>query len=141
MTLLEPRWPTHRGRPRVLIVDDHVLSNRVMTLVLRSRGFPCVAATNEAHALVLVEEFAPDVVLLEWASRTDREVERAARIRRLAAAGGRSVAIIVVTHEPVCPPSEILGNVDGYFTKPVILERLEQAILSVTALSPRTQVG
>lgn len=109
MTLREFRRPAHERNPRVLIVDDHVMSNRVMTLVMRSRGFPCIAATNEAEALVLVEEFRPDVVLLEWANRMNREVERVARIRSLAAAGGRSVAVIVVTHEPVCPQARSLA--------------------------------
>lgn len=125
--------PAGNDKPRVLIVDDHTLSNRVMTLVLRMRGFPCMAVTSEAQALASIEEFRPDVVILDWAKRRDRDVEQTARIRRRAQAGGQTVAIVVVTQEIARPSAEVLGYVDGYFTKPVVLESLEQAILSTTA--------
>jgi CheY-like chemotaxis protein len=120
------------AKPRVLIVDDHALSNRAMTLVLRMHGFPCIAVTSEVQALASIEEFRPDVVILEWAKRLEREVEQAARIRGRARASGQTIAIVVVTHEATRPCAEVLGNVDGYFTKPVVLECLEQAILRVT---------
>lgn len=131
--------PASEGeRPRVLIVDDHALSNRVMTLVLRIRGFQSIAVTSEAQALVSIEEFQPDVVILEWANRHGRTVEQAARFRRLA---GRRIAIIVVTHEATKPGVEVLGHVDGYFTKPVALESLEQTIHRATARIQRSGVG
>lgn len=120
-------------KPRLLIVDDHAGSNRVMTLVLRMRGFPCVAVTSEAQALASLEEFRPDVVILEWANRMGREVEQVVRIRGSARAGGYAVAVVVVTHEHARPSLEVLGTVDGYFTKPVTLESLEQTLLRLSA--------
>jgi two-component system, OmpR family, response regulator len=140
MTASEPLASEGRN-PRVLLIEDHALSNRVMTLVLRMRGFSCKAVTSETQALAAIEDFKPDVVILEWANRWDREVERAARIRAHARAVGVPVAIIVVTHEVARPSADVLGNVDGYFTKPVVLESLEQAILRVTAPIHRAQVG
>ncbi len=130
MTFREPGSLVGHDRPRVLIVDDHEGSNQVMTLVLRLRGFPCVAVTNETRALAIIEEFRPDVVILEWASRMDREVERATRIRR---AARNKLAIVVVTQEPAAPCPQVLATIDGYFTKPVVLDSLEQTLLRVVS--------
>ena len=119
------------AKPRVLIVDDNALSSRVMTLALRAHGFSCFGVASEADALKYIDAFETDVVILEWADRAERRVDEATRIRVHARAAGRSVAIIVVTQEFERPSNEVLGVIDGYFTKPVVLETLEQAIVRV----------
>lgn len=126
---------------RVLIVDDDARSSEAMALVFRLRGFPCIAVASEAHAFASMEDFRPDVVILEWASRTKREVERARRLRAFAEARGRTVTIIVVTHEITLPPADALSSVGAYFTKPVVLERLEQTIETLTAPIQRARAG
>lgn len=118
-------------KPRVLIVDDCTLSNRVMVVALRIHGFPCHAVTSEAAAMKAIDEFRPDVVVLEWASRTERRVDQAARLRSHARASGRRLAVIVVTQEYEHPTAIELAALDGYFTKPVALEKLEETIVSV----------
>jgi DNA-binding response OmpR family regulator len=119
------------GKPRVVLIDDHAQSNRVMMIALRMHGFTCKAVETVADALAAMGSFRPDVVLLEWASRFERHVDRARRIRERAVETGRSLAIVVVTHEPERPPADVLAMVDGYLTKPVRLEQLEEAILKL----------
>lgn len=116
-------------KPRVLVVDENALSNSVMTLALRVHGFPCFGVASAADALTYIDAFEPDVVILEWADRVERRVDEATRIRFHARAAGRSVAVIVVTQEYERPSTEVLGSLDGYFTKPVVLESLEQMII------------
>lgn len=130
MTLCEdtPR----REKPRVLIVDEYAPSNEVMVIALRSRGFDCLAVTCEALALASMEAFRPDVVILEWASRMQRDVDKAVRLRTLAQATGRTIAVVVVTYESELPPAEARASVGAYFTKPVELDSLEKAIEKLT---------
>lgn len=120
-----------RPKPRVLIVDESTISNRVMVLALQMHGFPSLAVTNEADAMKSIDEFEPDVVILEWAHRIERRVEEAARLRSHSEASGRALAVIVVTHESNSPSLKVLDTVDGYFTKPVVLPSLEETILRV----------
>lgn len=121
--------PRTEPKPRVLILDDDALSNRVIVLALRMHGFPCHAVTREVDALAAIEEFDPAVVILEWADRMQRRANEVARIRAHAASRGRSVRIIVVTFEHLPPSPELLDTLDGYFTKPIMLVNLEEMIL------------
>lgn len=51
--------------PRVLIVDDEVQIRRILSVMLAERGFETSEAESGEHALTLVEQFHPDVVLLD----------------------------------------------------------------------------
>lgn len=87
--------------------------------------------TTEAAAVKSIDELAPDVVILEWANRTERRVEQAARLRAHALAMGHRLRIVIVTQEYETPSAAVLSAVDAYFTKPVALESLEEAIVRI----------
>ncbi|MCB1087572.1 MAG: response regulator [Verrucomicrobiae bacterium] len=54
-----------RSSGRVLIVDDDAVSARLVTAVLSASGFLVDAALDGRQALPKIEEFDPDVVLLD----------------------------------------------------------------------------
>ena len=51
--------------PRVLLVEDDDVIREVYTMKLELEGFPVRAAENGQVAMDLVEEFKPDIILLD----------------------------------------------------------------------------
>jgi CheY-like chemotaxis protein len=54
-------------RPRVLVVDDETEPRKRVMDALRTHGLDVTAAPNGREALRLVQEAAPDAVVLDWA--------------------------------------------------------------------------
>jgi CheY-like chemotaxis protein len=70
------------GAPRALIVDDDAALLRLLSFVLRDRGFEVVTATNGAEALAQIERGASVVVLdLEMPVMDGRTCYREMRAR------------------------------------------------------------
>jgi PleD family two-component response regulator len=58
--------PDHRSSPStVLIVDDHQDKRHLLACILQKYNFSVLEAENGPIALSMLEEFQPDVVLLE----------------------------------------------------------------------------
>ena len=53
-------------QPTVLLVEDEPAQREVLAYNLEAEGFHVVQAGNGEEALVLVDEAAPDVVVLDW---------------------------------------------------------------------------
>ena len=71
-TVVQARLPlTDRGSgamslPRVLVVDDHAMLREALVELLDQAGFDVAGeAADGAYAVALVEQLAPDVVLMD----------------------------------------------------------------------------
>ena len=53
-------------QPTVLVVEDEAAQREVLRYNLEAEGFRVAAAANGEEALVLMDEEAPDVVVLDW---------------------------------------------------------------------------
>ena len=53
-------------QPRVLVVEDEPAQREVLAYNLEAEGFAVSRAENGEEALVLVDEVAPDVIVLDW---------------------------------------------------------------------------
>ncbi len=52
---------------RVLVIDDHESMRRILSMLLRAYGFPTIReAENGRHALSLIEDFDPDIVVTDF---------------------------------------------------------------------------
>lgn len=118
---------TDSSESRLLIVDDHPLSRQALHAAFRGRGYVCSVAGTAEAALSSIETFAPDIVLMEWAFRTPTPaaVGLAAELRARAAACGRSLFVVVVSHADQPPDFRVREDVDAYFTKPVAAHVIE----------------
>src|SRR5690349_7802870 len=110
---------------RILVVDDHIESARVTSIVLAYRGHACVAATTGRQALLLVDTFEPEVILLEWKLHDGSGTGLAPQLRLRSELAGRRVIIIATSTQ-----TEPLGfaadeQLDAYLTKPLTAAELE----------------
>jgi DNA-binding response OmpR family regulator len=110
---------------RILVVDDHIESARVTSIVLGYRGHACAAATTGRQPLLLVDTFEPEVILLEWKLHDGSGVGLAPQLRQRSELAGRRVLIIATSTQ-----TEPLGftadeQLDAYLTKPLTAAELE----------------
>jgi PAS domain S-box-containing protein len=98
---LAPRTPESRAtgaiasRHRVLIVDDHPFAADSLARLMRAQGQDARTARDGHSALVLVDEFRPDWILLDIGLPGMDGHEVCRRVRRLP--GGDAIRIVAVT--------------------------------------------
>ncbi|MBI1347816.1 response regulator [bacterium] len=66
------RMPAKSRLPRILIVEDNDLFREVISVALRLSQFEVVAVPGCVELVSLVEEFRPDVVVIDWMLRSDQ---------------------------------------------------------------------
>jgi CheY-like chemotaxis protein len=100
---------------RVLVLDEHAGSRRMLCFVLGSHGHQVMAASTPAEALALLREFHADGVVYDWSPRGE-PIRGLGRQLRACALSVRAVVIVSSRDAPstVCDEE----GVDGYFTKP-----------------------
>ena len=55
-----------QDQPCVLLVEDEPAQREVLSYNLEAEGFRVVQAENGEEALLLVDEVAPDMIVLDW---------------------------------------------------------------------------
>ena len=118
----EPVEPADAPSPRrVLIVDDNADAADSLRLVLDLQGHETEVAYDPASALLAVEQFAPDCVLLDIGLPDIDGYETARRIRALP--GGDRMRLIAVTGwgQQEDKQRARAAGFDAHLTKPVEL--------------------
>lgn len=119
------------GARRILVVDDNVDSATSMALILRLSGNEVWTACDGLEAVNAVEQFRPDVILMDVGMPRLNGYEATRRIRQLPA--GQSPIIVALTgwgQEADKLQSREAGC-DGHLVKPVDLEALEKLVVEV----------
>jgi two-component system OmpR family response regulator len=137
--LSETRSPVTLGdaapRPcRVLVVDDEPNISALLSATLRLVAFDVRVAESGHGALVAVQEFEPDLIVLDVMLPDLDGIEVA---RRLRAAGHRVPVLFLTARDAV--EDRILGlsaGADDYVTKPF---SLEEVVLRIRAILRRSQ--
>ncbi|GIF37140.1 DNA-binding response regulator [Actinoplanes xinjiangensis] len=118
---------------RVLVVDDEPNISALLSATLRLVAFDVRVAESGHGALVAVQEFEPDLIVLDVMLPDVDGVEVA---RRLRAAGHRVPVLFLTARDAV--EDRILGlsaGADDYVTKPF---SLEEVVLRIRAILRRS---
>ena len=113
---------------RVLVVDDSLDSRESLRALLEVYGNQVQCAEDGAAALAMVEQTAPDVVIIDVSLPDIEGCELARRLR--ATPTGRSVYIVGVTGygEPEDRRRALESGCDAHFEKPVHAEELQRVV-------------
>jgi DNA-binding response OmpR family regulator len=111
---------------KILVVDDEPEVRQLMEHFLTERGYDVRIAENGRLALVTLDTFTPDVVLLDMHMP---EMDGLETLRRLAVRSPSLPVIMITVNEDIETTARLLqlGAAD-YVPKPFNLEYLEQAI-------------
>lgn len=128
------------GRPlKVLIVEDETQVARLIELELNYEGYQVEIANDGKEALSKVEDFKPDLIVLDWMLPEMDGLEVTRRIR----SDGNDVPVIVLTGKDALSDKVISldSGADDYLTKPFATEELLARIRAVIRRKPQPLEG
>ena len=117
-------------QPRVLVVEDEPAQREVLAYNLEAEGFAVSSAENGEEALMLVDETAPDVIVLDWMMPNLSGIEVCRRLKIKSET--RSIPIIMLSarSEEVDRVRGLETGADDYVIKPYSVVELMARVRS-----------
>ncbi|MFH1726032.1 MAG: response regulator [Elusimicrobiota bacterium] len=120
---------------KVLVVDDEEDYRTIVKTVLEDAGYEVRLAEGGEQGLSAVEEYQPEMILLDW---TMPEQEGPSFVQKVRSSGARKdVPVIVLTEQefPDQEPDDLPSDVDDFIGKPFergdLLTRLQAMLWRV----------
>jgi DNA-binding response OmpR family regulator len=116
---------------RVVVLDEHPGSRRMMCFVLGNSGHEVIPVATQAEALDALARFRADAIIYDWDTRGGPLLGLGHRLREQAVTI-RAVVVVSARDEPTgfCLDEAI----DGYFTKPCamreVVSHLERLVVT-----------
>ena len=114
---------------RILVIEDQELNRKVVRIVLQSKGYTVVEATDAVEAIASLEDAIPQLILMDIALPGQSGEELARRIK--ANLAWVDIPIIALTAAAMSGDREriLKSGCDDYLSKPidikVLVERVE----------------
>jgi len=105
-------------QPVVLVVEDEHAQREVLSYNLEAEGFRVAKAINGEEALLLLEEEAPDIVVLDWMLPNVSGIEVCRRIKLRPETRGVPVIMLSARSEEVDRVRGLETGADDYVVKP-----------------------
>lgn len=112
------------GKPKVLLVEDEFAQREMLQYNLEAEGFDVIQADNGDDALLLVEEEAPDIIILDWMMPKLTGIEVCRRLKMRPET--RSIPIIMLSAraDEVDRVRGLETGADDYVVKPYSMMEL-----------------
>ncbi|MGC3937252.1 phosphate regulon transcriptional regulator PhoB [Roseobacter sp. EG26] len=105
-------------QPRVLVVEDEPAQREVLAYNLEAEGFAVSRAENGEEALMLVDETAPDVIVLDWMMPNLSGIEVCRRLKIRSETRGIPIIMLSARSEEVDRVRGLETGADDYVIKP-----------------------
>ncbi|MEL6648470.1 MAG: phosphate regulon transcriptional regulator PhoB [Pseudomonadota bacterium] len=105
-------------QPSVLLVEDEPAQREVLAYNLEADGFQVTSAENGEEALLLVDETAPDIILLDWMLPNVSGIEVCRQLKSRNATKGVPIIMISARSEEVDRVRGLETGADDYVIKP-----------------------
>ena len=112
------------AQPSVLVVEDEPAQREVLAYNLEAEGFRVEMAENGDEALVIFEESAPDIVVLDWMLPGVSGIEICRRLKSNPASRGVPIIMLSARSEEVDRVRGLETGADDYVVKPYSLVEL-----------------
>jgi PAS domain S-box-containing protein len=115
---------------RILLAEDNLVNQRLMTRLLEKRGHLVVLAGDGREALAALEKDTYDLVLMDIQMPEMNGMEATARIREIEKITGKHQPIVALTAHAMKGDQELClaGGMDGYLAKPIRAQELDQIL-------------
>ena len=125
-------------QPSVLVVEDEPAQREVLSYNFEAEGFRVTQASNGEEALMLVEESAPDVIVLDWMLPNVSGIEVCRRLKMRPETRGVPIIMLSARSEEVDRVRGLETGADDYMIKPFELPEL---LARLRALLRRSQAA
>jgi len=112
------------SQPTVLIVDDEAAQRDVLSYNLEANGYRVIEAENGEEALMLVQEDAPDLVVLDWMLPSVSGIEVCRQLKTRAETKALPVIMLSARADEVDRVRGLETGADDYVVKPYSLVEL-----------------
>jgi CheY-like chemotaxis protein len=128
------------SQPKILVVDDDVLNQRMMKVLLTREGYQVDLASNGLEAFDAIKFQHYDVVFMDLQMPVMDGIEASRRIREWEN-GGKHTFIVALTASYLPEEGHILfeAGIDNYISKPFELEHIQR--LLKYSLTPRVPIA
>ncbi|MEQ3626583.1 MAG: phosphate regulon transcriptional regulator PhoB [Celeribacter sp.] len=110
--------------PRILLVEDEPAQREVLAYNLEAEGFAVTTAGTGDEALLLVEESAPDVIVLDWMLPGVSGIEICRRLKARSATSDTPIIMLSARSEETDRVRGLETGADDYVVKPYALSEL-----------------
>jgi len=104
--------------PRVLVVEDEPSQREVLAYNLEAEGFAVSRAETGDEALLLVEEDAPDIIILDWMLPGVSGIEVCRRLKMRPETRATPIIMLSARSEEVDKVRGLETGADDYMVKP-----------------------
>ncbi|MFN7596479.1 MAG: phosphate regulon transcriptional regulator PhoB [Cereibacter sp.] len=111
-------------QPCVLVVEDEPAQREVLSYNFEAEGCRVAQASNGEEALMLVEEAAPDVIVLDWMLPNVSGIEVCRRLKMRPETRGVPIIMLSARSEEVDRVRGLETGADDYMIKPYSLVEL-----------------
>jgi two-component system, OmpR family, phosphate regulon response regulator PhoB len=132
---------TSADQPRVLVVEDEPAQREVLAYNLEAEGFRVAKAETGDEALLLVEEEAPDIIVLDWMLPGVSGIEVCRRVKSRAETRGIPIIMLSARSEEVDRVRGLETGADDYVIKPYSVVELMARVRSQLRRTRPTTVG
>ncbi|MEF3049185.1 phosphate regulon transcriptional regulator PhoB [Pseudotabrizicola sp. L79] len=127
------------SHPSVLLVEDEPAQREVLAYNLEAEGFRVVQADNGEDAMMLVEEEAPDIIILDWMMPKLSGIEVCRRLKLRAETRAIPIIMLSARAEEVDKIRGLETGADDYVIKPYsVLELMARARAQLRRVRPST---
>ena len=129
------------ARPKVLIVEDEPAQREVIAYNLEAEGFAVSRAETGDDAMLLIEEDAPDLVLLDWMLPGVSGIEICRRLKMHSDTRNLPVIMLSARSEEVDRVRGLETGADDYVVKPYSIVELMARVRSQLRRTRPASVG
>jgi two-component system, OmpR family, phosphate regulon response regulator PhoB len=127
------------GQPTVLLVEDEPAQRTVLAYNLEAEGFEVTQADNGEDAMILVDEEAPDIIILDWMMPKVSGIEVCRRLKMRPETRGIPIIMLSARAEEVDRIRGLETGADDYVIKPYsVLELMARARAQLRRVRPST---
>lgn len=124
----QDRRTAQRRSFRILVVDDNTDAAESLSLLLQLNSHEIRTATNGRDALVLAQEFVPDVAFLDIGMPGMTGFELATRLRAMPTLAGMTIVAVTGWGSEEDQARSREAGFDHHFTKPIAAETVSRLL-------------
>ncbi len=128
-------------QPTVLLVEDEPAQREVLSYNLEADGFRVTTAENGEEALLLVDEAAPDIIVLDWMLPNVSGIEVCRQLKTRADTRNVPILMLSARSEEVDRVRGLETGADDYVVKPYSVIELMARVRALLRRSRPSAVG
>lgn len=116
---------------KVLVVDDDKSARTLLNIMLKRTGFEAVVAENATEAFQQLDQFAPDLIILDYMLPGTNGIELCKAIRQRPDTANVPILMLSARGDHVIVMEAKEAGVTDYIPKPLLIHEVTEKLTSI----------